>query len=247
MAHSAVRQDVYLSIIAPAFNEADNLAQLVQEVVGAVSVLDKPYEVIIINDASTDQSPTVLAELMKNYPQLRVLSMKRRAGQSAALKAGLQSARGRFIATIDADLQNDPADIPGMLDLVASGRCDMVNGWRAKRMDPFLKRASTRVANFVRNRLTRENIRDSACGLKVFRRECVAHIYYFDGMHRFLPTLAKVAGCRVLEVAVNHRPRLVGKTKYGISNRLSRGLRDTFGVRWMKDRALRCEFEELER
>jgi len=246
MSHSRAHNDLYLSVVAAAYNEAENLPQLVQEITESVSTLNKKYEVIIVNDGSTDETRTVLLKLMKQYSELRVMSLKQRARQSAALEAGLRNSRGEFIATLDADLQNNPADIPPMLELVTSGKCDMVNGWRARRNDPWLRLVSTRVANFVRNKLTREHIHDSACGLKVFRRECIAEIKFFNGIHRFLPTLVKMEGYRVLEVPVNHRPRVAGQAKYGISNRLFRALRDALAVRWMQSRTLKYEFEELE-
>ncbi len=184
---------------------------------------------------------------MEDCPQLRVLSMKARSGQTAAVEAGLRRARGRLVAMMDADLQNDPADLPAMLKLLEEDRCDMVNGWRRDRKDPWIRLLSTRIANWVRNRLTHEDIRDSACGLKVFTQQCIPTLKLFNGMHRFLPTLVKMAGFRVLEIPINHRPRSAGKTKYGVSNRLFRALRDTFAVRWMQSRALRYECTELER
>jgi len=207
--------------------------------------MDKPWEVILVDDCSTDGSLRRLLDLQATCPQLRVLHLAGHSGLTAALDAGLRAARARFVATIDTDGQNDPRDIPVLLQRVASGECDLANGWRRDRRDPFLRRLSTRIANAVRNALTSEEIRDSACGLRVFRREVAKALKPFDGMHRFLPTLARMEGFRVLEVPVRHRPRVRGKAKYGVWNRVFRALRDTFAVRWMRSRALRYEVKEM--
>ncbi|HNT37424.1 MAG TPA: glycosyltransferase, partial [bacterium] len=166
---------------------------------------------------------------------------------TSALDCALRRARGKYIASLDADLQNDPKDIPTMLVPIVSGKCDMVNGWRKDRRDPWIRLVSTKIANGVRNWLTHETIRDSACGLKVFRRECIERVKLYKGMHRFLPTLVKMEGFRVIEVPVNHRPRTAGKTKYSIGNRLFRALRDAFAVRWMQSRTVLYQYEEWER
>jgi glycosyltransferase involved in cell wall biosynthesis len=237
---------IHLSVVAPAHNEADNLPRLLEEIAAALAKLERSWEVIITDDASTDGTAALLKDLRKRYPQLRVLSMRQRSGQTAALDAGLRHARGTFVATLDADLQNDPADIPRMLDLLQSQQCDFVNGWRANRRDPWIRLVSTRVANRVRNWLTHEQIHDSACGLKVFRRECIDRLKLFNGMHRFLPTLVKMEGYRVIEVPVNHRPRTAGKAKYGVLNRVFKALRDAFAVRWMQQRTIRYECQEWE-
>jgi dolichol-phosphate mannosyltransferase len=237
----------HLSVVTPAYNEAENLPGLIDEIVAALSVLDRPYEIIVVDDASTDQSAERLAEMMKEQTRLRVVRMKRRSGQSSALAAGLAHCRGRYVATLDADGQNDPADIPRMLAAVTSGTCDMVTGWRMQRNDTWLRRVSSRVANGVRNVLTREQVRDSACGHKVFRRECLDEIVYFDGMHRFLPTLVRMRGHRVTEMPVHHRARMAGRAKYGLFNRLVRPLADTLAVRWMQNRQIHRECEEWSR
>jgi dolichol-phosphate mannosyltransferase len=239
--------DVYLSVIAAAYNESANLPTLLKEIAAALGQLERSWEILIINDSSTDETEQVLREQMKQYPILRVLSLNPHSGQTAAIEAGVRRARGRFLATLDADLQNDPADIPNLLACVTSGRCDLANGRRVQRKDPWLRRISTRTANKIRNMLTRENINDSACGLKVFRRECTASLKFFNGLHRFLPTLVKMEGFQVLEVPVNHRPRVAGKAKYGVWNRMFRALRDTLAVRWMQNRLLRYQVEEWRR
>jgi len=244
---SQEERDVYLSFVAPAHNEEDNVARLVEETSAVAGTVGKTWELIVVNDASVDATPQVLRALMPQFPQLRVLSLSARSGQTAALEAGLLAAQGRYIATLDADLQNDPADVPAMLTMLEQSQCDMVNGWRRDRQDPWIRLLSTRIANGVRNRLTRESIRDSACGLKVFRRQCIERLKLFNGMHRFLPTLVTMEGFRVVEMPVHHRPRTAGKAKYGVSNRLFRALRDTFAVRWMQSRFVRYEVEEWER
>ena len=240
---------IYLSVVAPAHNEVENLPRLLEEIAAALAKLEHGWEAIITDDASTDGTASVLQDLRKKYPQLRVLSMRQRSGQTAAVDAGLRHARGTFIATLDADLQNDPADIPRLLDLLEAQpqQCGFVNGWRANRHDPWIRLVSTRIANRVRNWLTHEQIHDSGCGLRVFRRECIDRVKLFNGMHRFLPTLVKMEGHQVMEVPVNHRPRTAGKAKYGVLNRVFKALRDAFAVRWMQQRVLRYECREWER
>jgi len=241
------QDEIYLSVVAPAHNEAENVGRLVDEVAAMANGLGQPWELIITNDGSTDETPKVLEERLETCPQLRVLSMRQRSGQTSAVEAGLRSARGRFVAMLDADLQNDPADLPAMIEKLAANECDMVNGWRRDRQDPWIRLVSTRVANGVRNWLTHETIRDSACGLKVFKRQCLPPLKLYNGMHRFLPTLVKMEGFRVIEVPVHHRPRTAGKAKYGVLNRVFRALRDAFAVRWMQSRTVRYEFTEWER
>ena len=239
--------EVRLSVVAPVFNEAENLSALLEQIAAAAANVAGPWEVVLANDDSDDDGPAVLRRLMRDYPQLRVISLKRRSGQTAALDAALRAARGQYVATLDADLQNDPADIPRLLALVVSGECDIANGWRKDRKDPALRRVSTRVGNWLRNRLTREDLNDSGCGLKVFRRECIERLKLFNGGHRFFSTLVRMEGFRVKEVPVNHRPRMAGKAKYGLWNRVFKVIRDAIAVRWMQDRAIRYEAEEWPR
>jgi len=238
---------VHVSVVAPAYNEAANLPELVREIAAVMAPLGRPWEIVVADDGSTDDSLKVLARLTGEVRQLRVVALRRNAGQTAALDAALRYARGRCIATLDADRQNDPSEIPRLLELVESDRCDFVNGWRARRNDPWLRRVSMRIANGVRNWLTHEDIHDSACGLKVFRRECMEHVKLFTGLHRFLPTLVRLEGFRVIEVPVRHRPRVAGRAKYGVWNRVFKALRDCFAVRWMQRRAIAHRVQELER
>jgi dolichol-phosphate mannosyltransferase len=238
MSQAQKKMSVPLSVIAPAFNEAENLPQLVKEVYEALAQFTGDWEFLIVNDGSTDETPDVLQGLVPVHAELCVLSLAHRSGQTAALDAGLSAAQGDCIALLDADLQNDPQDILRLLDMVVSGQCDMVNGWRQTRHDNWLRLVSSRIGNGVRNWLTHEDIHDTGCGLKVFRQECLTGVKLFTGMHRFLPTLAKMEGFRVIEVPVHHRPRLAGQAKYGIGNRAWCGLCDIMAIRWMKQRKL---------
>ena len=223
-----------LSVIVPVYNEAESVPELAREIAAALDPLAIAYEVVYADDGSTDGSPAVLAELAAADPRVRVVRIGRNSGLSAALDAGFTHARAPVLVTLDGDLQNDPADIPRLLAELAD--CDVVCGVRAKRRDDWLRRASSRIANGVRNRLTRESIADVGCTLRAYRAPFVARVPMFTGIHRFLPTLLRLAGARVKEVPVNHRPRLHGEPKYNIRNRIWRALVDLFAVRWMQRR-----------
>lgn len=240
-------EQIFLSIVAPAFNEAENLPQLIDESVKAGEAMGKGFEIIIANDDSDDDTPAVLEKLMNDVPQLRVLDMKKRSGQTAALEATLRSACGKYIATLDADLQNDPADIPLLVEILEADQADYVNGWRRNRQDKGWRRLVSKYGNGFRNYVTRETIRDSGCGLKVFRRECVEHIKLFNGGHRFFATLVRMGGYRVTEVQVNHRPRTAGVAKYGFFDRFFKVIRDAFAVRWMQDKTILWQAKERKR
>jgi dolichol-phosphate mannosyltransferase len=220
-----------VSIVVPVFNEEPNMSILQAELRSALTGLG--YEIIFVDDGSTDQS----AAKIEAAPHVRVLQFDKNAGQSAALFAGLNAARGAIIVTIDSDLQNDPADIPHLLAEISKG-ADLVCGYREKRRDNLVKRLTSRIANFVRSRYTRDGVRDTGCTLKAMRRECVAALVPFKGMHRFIPALVKGAGYRVVEVPVNHRPRKFGESKYGLGDRALRATIDMFGVRWLLSRRL---------
>jgi glycosyltransferase involved in cell wall biosynthesis len=220
-----------VSVVVPLFNEEENVPILQAELVTALSGLD--YEIIFVDDGSTDG--TVRSIVMG--PRIRVVQFERNAGQSAAMYAGLQNARGVAAVLIDGDLQNDPADIPKLLAEIERG-ADLVCGYRAQRKDTFVKRVTSRVANFVRSRFTKDGVRDTGCTLKAMRRECIAALLPFKGMHRFIPALIKGAGYRLVEVPVNHRPRKFGQSKYGLGNRALRATTDMFGVRWLLSRRL---------
>ena len=234
-----------VSIVVPVYNEEENLPILAAEIHVAMRQLGRPYEVIYVDDGSTDGSPGVLRELAREDPATRVIRQRRNSGQTAALDAGFRFARAAIVVTLDADLQNDPADIPRLL--AAMDGYDVVSGVRAKRRDTWVRKASSRIANRVRNRLTHDDVTDVGCTLRACRAEFLRGIPVFTGMHRFLPTLLAMGGARKTEIPVNHRPRLHGQPKYNISNRLWRALADLFAVRWMQKRWIdRRLSEEIE-
>ena len=232
--------------MVPAYNERENLAPLLAEIAAALAGPPRPpsYEVIVVDDGSTDGTFEALKALRPQYPQLRVIAFERNAGQTAAFAAGFRAARASVVVTLDADLQNDPADIPRLVETLQRTGATAVAGYRATRRDTPWKRLQSRIANGVRNRLNGEVIRDTGCSLKAFRTEAVRAVPMFSGMHRFLPTLIKMQGGTVTEVAVGHRPRRHGVTKYGMWNRVLRSLMDAFAVRWMQRRALRYRVRE---
>ena len=220
-----------VSVIVPLFNEEENVPLLQAELMAALSGLD--YEIIFVDDGSSDRT----VERIAFKPEIRLVQFERNAGQSAAMYAGLQSARGTTAVLIDGDLQNDPADIPRLLAEIERG-ADLVCGYRAQRKDTFVKRVTSRIANFVRSRFTRDGVRDTGCTLKAMRRECISALLPFKGMHRFIPALIKGAGFILVEIPVNHRPRKFGESKYGLGNRALRATTDMFGVRWLLSRRL---------
>ncbi len=233
---AAVAEPCELSVVVPVFNERDNLVPLVDGLVPVLDGLDRSFEVLLVDDGSTDGSGQAADELARTRPWVRVLHLARNCGQSAALDAGFRHACGRVIVTLDADLQSDPADIPALL--AGLGECDAVVGIRTVRQDTWWKRVSSRFANWVRNRLTGEDIVDTGCPLKAFRAEAIRAVRMWHGAHRFLPTLLRLEGFSVRQVPVQHRPRASGRSKYGTFDRAFRGLRDALGVRWLKDRKL---------
>ncbi len=237
-----------LSVVVPVHNEAENVEPLVAEIEAALDPTYE-YEIIYVDDGSTDQTPTLLHALARRSPRLRVLRHTRCCGQSTALLSGIRVASGVFIVTLDGDGQNDPADIPKLYSTLKAGETtdglSMVAGYRAKRQDTGWRRFSSKVANAVRASLLRDQTPDTGCGLKVCRREVYLTLPYFDHMHRFLPALVQRAGGRVQSVEVNHRPRLRGTSKYGTWHRLWVGLIDLLGVMWLQRRAKVPELEEL--
>lgn len=235
-----------VSVVLPVHNERDNLAPLVTEVRAALA--DRALEIIAVDDASTDGSGAELERLAGDAPDLRILRLPRRSGQSAALAAGWTAARAPIVVTLDADGQNDPADIPALLGaLEADPALGAVVGVRTGRRDGWWKRTQSVVANRVRDVITGHRVADTACGLKVMRRAPLLRLPRFDGMHRFLPTLLVRDGIAVRERPVAHRPRRYGRSKYGMWNRALRGLRDAFGVRWLTRRTLPADWEEVAR
>lgn len=229
----------FLSLVIPAYNEEENVPTLLQRVEGALAPMGKPFEVLLIDDGSTDRTPQLLAEGKAKYPWLRVLRMQKNTGQSAAFEAGFAAARGEVIATIDADLQNDPEEIPRLVALLDEQQVDMITGWRKDRQDTAFRRWQSRQANRIRNWVTEETVNDSASSLKVYRSHAIKGLRLFRGAHRYFPTLVKMRGYKVYETPVKHSQRFAGTAKYGFGNRAFVGLYDIFGVRWMKRRYLR--------
>jgi glycosyltransferase involved in cell wall biosynthesis len=227
-----------LSLVVPVYNERENLEPLVGELLEVLADA-QALEILLVDDGSRDGSAELAAELADRHPEIRPLRLRENRGQTAAFDAGFRAARGRRIVTLDADLQNDPRDIPGLLS--ALDEYDAAVGYRRKRRDSWLRRLSSRIANGVRNRLSGDDIIDTGCSLKAFRRECVEGLKLFTGMHRFLPTLLRMEGRRVVQLPVNHRPRTRGRSKYGMRNRAVRAFVDLLAVRWMKKRRLNYE------
>jgi dolichol-phosphate mannosyltransferase len=230
---------IALSIVIPVHNEAESAPRLADEVDRVFDDRDDSWECIWVDDGSDDGTLDRLIELHRRDPRHHhYVSLEKRCGQSGALATGFRLARGRAIATLDGDLQNDPAELPRMIPMLERGRTDMVTGVRVVRNDRWVRRVSSRIANGFRNWVTGDHIQDTGCSLRVFYRECVEYVPVFTGMHRFLPTLVRMNGFMVSEVPVGHRPRPLGKSKYGVNNRLWRGLADCLAVRWMKARKL---------
>jgi dolichol-phosphate mannosyltransferase len=237
-----------ISLVIPVYNEEPNLPPLAGEIRRTMQALGRPYEVLLVDDGSTDGSLATMIRLASQDPAVRVIRQARNAGQSAALDAGFRHARGAIVVTLDADLQNDPADIPLLLARLAGSdgsgasagsaesACDVVCGVRMGRRDSWVRRLSSRIANAVRNRLTHESVADVGCTLRACRAEYLRRIPAWKGMHRFLPTLLRMEGARIAEVGVSHRPRRFGKPKYNIRNRIWRASADLLGVRWLQSR-----------
>jgi dolichol-phosphate mannosyltransferase len=232
-----------ISLVIPVYDEEDNIKPLIAELREVLPALGRSYEIIFVDDGSRDRSREILKAAASQDPQIRIIRFKKNAGQTAAFDAGFKAAQGDIVVTMDADLQNDPHDIPRLVEKI--GEFDIVCGWRHQRKDPWIKIVSSKIANFVRNKLSQEEIVDTGCSLKAYKRECLQKLKLFNGMHRFLPTLAKMEGCTVTQVKVNHRPRRFGTTKYTISNRMVRAFTDLLAVRWMKKRHLDYKIEEI--
>jgi glycosyltransferase involved in cell wall biosynthesis len=230
---------VELSVVVPVFNELANIDPLVERVRTTLDALPLTWELLMVDDGSSDGSGDRLEEMAASEARLKILRFAHHAGQSAALEAGFRHARGRWVAVTDADLQTYPEDLPLLLDVVAREGVDAAVGIRAERQDSGWKRVSSRFANWVRNRLTREDIVDTGCPLKLIRAEAIVCLIPFDGMHRFVPTLLRMGGYTVRQVPVRHAPRTAGRSHYGTWDRAVRGLRDALGVRWLQDRRLR--------
>ncbi len=234
-----------LSLVIPCYNEEGNLRALLQAIAKAMQPLKIPYEVVITDDCSRDQSWPLLNELAKADRRVRAQRLDRNCGESAALWAGMHAARGRYLATLDADLQNDPHDLPHFLRALEAYDC--VCGSRVatrSQGDNFIRVWSSRIANGVRNALSGEQISDAGCTYRAFKRECIANLKFFKGMHRFMPTLFKMEGFTVTEIPVTNNPRFSGQSNYGVWNRLFASFYDLLAVRWMKKRMFRFRVVE---
>ncbi len=224
------------SVIIPLKNEEGNIIELVDELESVMVSLGAPWELICINDGSTDDTSKILNELLKTKPYLQVITFERNYGQSSAFDAGFKQACGEWLISLDGDRQNDPSDIPKLIS--AAQTSDLVCGHRVNRRDPWHKKITSKLANFIRSRMCRDEIHDTGCSLKVYRTSCLRSIKMYQGMHRFLPALFKIEGFRVSEVPVNHRERVKGKTKYNFFNRSFNTVADMLAVRWMWKRRL---------
>lgn len=234
--------EVELSLVAPVYDEVLNLDRLHLRVCEIFGPGDG-WELVLVDDGSRDGSAQKIRELAQRDPRVVGAFFAHNCGQTAATTAGLQLARGRIIATLDADLQNDPVDLPVMIEMLKGA--DAVVGFRKKRNDNFVRRASSRIANAIRNWISKDSIIDTGCSLKVFRAEAIQAIPLFEGMHRFLPTLLRYHGYRVLEHPVSHHPRTAGTSKYGVWNRAFRAFKDLLAVRWMRGRRILLPIAEV--
>ncbi len=235
-----------LSVVVPVHNERDNIVPLLTEIVAALRG-QIGFEIVYVDDASRDDSIDVLKAAKAQFPELRVVKHLSQSGQSTAVRNGVKAARGAWIATLDGDGQNDPADILKLLGArnEADPMVRLFAGWRVNRRDDFIKRVSSKIANGVRSRLLKDATPDTGCGIKLFERALFLELPYFDHMHRYLPALVQRVGYRVQSVPVNHRSRTRGISKYGIGNRLWVGLSDLRGVSWLIKRARPTAVEEI--
>jgi dolichol-phosphate mannosyltransferase len=231
-----------ISIVVPAYNEEESLIPLASAIAETFAVLGAAYELLFVDDGSEDDTAHILRELAAEHPEVRIIRFRHNAGQSAALDAGFKRARGRVVVTLDADLQNDPRDIPRLLEMLKD--YDVVCGIRQGRQDTWLRRLSSRFANGLRRRVLHDDIVDVGCSLRAYRGDCLSPIKLYNGMHRFLPVLLQIEGFHIGQVPVRHHPRRHGQSKYNMRNRAWRALMDLLAVRWMRSRQLRYEIIE---
>ena len=233
-----------LSVVIPVYNEEASLSPLWSELRGVLERLGLAFEVVFVDDGSRDRSAEIIRSFRESDQRVRLVRLKTNGGETAATDAGFKAARGRRVVVMDADLQNDPSDIPMLLSYL--DQWDAVTGWRVDRAagDNVVRRASSRIANRVRNWVSDETIQDSGCTFRAFRRECLRGLVLYRGFHRFIPTLLKMRGYRVIEVPVGHRPRQFGRSKYGVLNRAVVAFADLLVIRWMSARLLRYEIVE---
>jgi dolichol-phosphate mannosyltransferase len=233
-----------LSVVIPVYNEEASLPPLWSELREVLDRLGLTFEVVFVDDGSRDRSVELIRAFRETDQRVRLIRLKTNGGETAATDAGLKTARGRRVVVMDADLQNDPADIPMLLSHL--DHWDAATGWRVDRAagDTFVRRVSSRVANRIRNWVSADTIQDSGCTFRAFRRECLRGLVLYRGFHRFIPTLLKMRGYRVIEVPVGHRPRRFGRSKYGVLNRAAVAFVDLLMIRWMTARLLRYEVIE---
>jgi dolichol-phosphate mannosyltransferase len=233
-----------LSIVVPVYDEEDSLSPLWTELREVLDRLGLAFEVIFVDDGSRDRSAEIIRGFREADARVRLVRLKENGGETAATDAGFKAARGRRVVVMDADLQNDPRDIPTLLSHL--DHWDAATGWRVQRAqgDGLVRRVSSGIANGLRNWVSDESIHDSGCTFRAFRRECLRGLVLYRGFHRFIPTLLKMRGYRVIEVPVSHRPRRFGRSKYGVLNRAVVAGADLLAIRWMKARLLRYEVVE---
>jgi glycosyltransferase involved in cell wall biosynthesis len=231
-----------LSLVIPAYNERENVVPLFAELREALAVVGRSYEIVAVDDGSRDGTAEWLTREAVRDPRVVAVLLAANSGQSAALAAGIRRARGAVIVTLDADLQNDPADLPRLL--AALEHADVVSGVRRHRQDDWVRRLSSRIANAVRRAVLGDPLTDIGCSFKAYRRETLEGLPFFVNAHRFLPALCEFRGARLVEVPLSHRARRAGVSKYGVGNRLWRGLYDLIGVRWLKARLLHYRIRE---
>lgn len=237
---------VYYSIVIPVKDEAENIESLLEEIEAVMTELPsaskKPWELIIVEDGSQDQSPQILRRLLQTKDYLRVLFFSKNFGQSSAFDAGFRNAKGEFVITLDGDGQNAPSDIPKFIE--NAQQADLICGWRKNRKDPISKKIISKLANSLRSNLCKDGVHDTGCSLKLYRKSCLDKIKLFEGMHRFLPALFVMEGFTVLEIPVQHRARRAGKSKYNFFNRFLGPLSDMFAIMWMRKRSLSYTIEQ---
>lgn len=226
--------NLYLSVIVPVYNEEGAATNLHQEILNVCQKINKPFEIIFVNDGSTDTT----LEVLKTLSPIKVVNLRGNFGQTAAMDAGIKAASGFYLATLDGDGQNDPADIPNLIAELEKNDLDVVSGWRKNRKDTFMKKFSSKCAAYVRKRLINDGIHDSGCSLKVYKKECFKGVTLYGEMHRFIPAVLKIKGFEIGELVVNHRPRKTGKTKYNWKRGI-KGILDMFSVWFWKKYANR--------
>ena len=236
-----------ITVVLPGLNEADNIVALVGQVSNCLEPVGLPFEIIYVDDGSTDDTPARLREAALKFPMLRAIFHEKNYGQSAALLVGFAAARGTLVVTMDSDLQNDPQDIPRMIRFLEENGYDLVCGVRKNRMDSGLRKLSSKVANFVRDMILSDGILDAGCAMRVMKRSALQQLPVFRAIHRFIPTVLIIHGYKVGQMPVNHRPREAGVSKYGVGNRLWVGIMDLIGLRWYRKRFIHPDRHAAER